>query len=135
MLPQPISSDKNGVTSWFFGIPYLAGDLMPCASINDKILLLGTSKDNNEALAAELAKPASVAIDGLVWRFDPAALVDAGLGYAKLAKQTSPKDQKDMKQVQKWIKPFHAMQGRVFQEGGVPRTSLTWEITDLVSFD
>ena len=134
-LPDPISSEKNGVTTWFYGLPFLAGDLLPCASINDKLLLMSTSKDCAEGFAGEIAKGNGISADGLVWRFDLGALIDFGIGLAKLDPKTSAKDQSEMKQVQKWTKPFHAMQGRLFQEGGVPRGSFSWEITDLVSFD
>jgi hypothetical protein len=135
MLPDPISSEKNGVTTWFYGLPFFAGDLLPCASINDKVLLLSTSKDCAEAFAGELAKPAAASLSGVVWKLDLAALVDWAVSAAKLAPTQTPENQKEMKQVQRWVKPFHAMRGRAFLENSVPRQSFTWEITDLVSFD
>ncbi|MCE9519620.1 MAG: hypothetical protein K8R87_08725 [Verrucomicrobia bacterium] len=134
-LPDPISSEKNGVTTWFYAFPYFAGDMLPCASINNKLLVLSSSKDCAESIAGELAKPATTSVDGLVWKLDLGALVDWGISAAKLSPKQSPDDQKEMKQVQKWAKPFHAMRGRVYMENSVPRQSFSWEITDLVSFD
>jgi hypothetical protein len=135
VLPDPISSEKNGVTSYFYGLPFFAGDLLPCASINDRMLLLSTSKDCAESFAGELSKPAAPGVEGLVWKLDLSALVDWGISAAKLAPKQTPENQKGMKQLQKWTKPFHAMRGRMFMESSVPRQSFTWEITDLVSFD
>jgi hypothetical protein len=134
-LPDPISSEKNGVTTWFYGLPFFAGDMLPCASINDKVLLLSTSKDCAESFAGDLAKPAPSSVDGLVWKIDISAIMDWTVSAAKLTPTQTPENQKEMKQVLKWTKPFHAMNGRVFQENSVPRQSFAWEITDLVSFD
>lgn len=135
MMPEPISSEKNGVTSYFFGLPFLTGDLLPCASINDHVLLLSTSKDGAEALAGELTKPATDQVSGLIWKIDPGAIMDWVISVAGVSPGQSAETQKEMKQVQKWAKPFHAMQGRIFRENNVPRASFSWEITDLVSFD
>ncbi len=133
--PDPISTEKNGVTTWFYGLPFFAGDMLPCASINDKLLVLSTSKNCAEAFAGELSKPATTSVDGLVWKLDLGALVDWGVSATKLSPAQTPEKQKEMKQVQKWVKPFHAMRGRIFLENSVPRQSFTWEINDLVSFD
>lgn len=135
VMPEPISSEKNGMTTWFFAMPYLVGDMLPCASINDKVLLLSTSKDAAESFAGELAKSAPSTMNGMVWRIDLGALVEWGASAAQMAPKQSSKDEAEMKQVLKWVKPFHAMQGRVFREDGIPRQSFSWEITDLVSFD
>ncbi len=135
VLPDPISSEKNGLTSYFYGMPFFAGDLLPCASLNDKVFMLSTSKDCAESFAAELAKPSTSKVDGLIWRFDPAALIEYGVSLSKFAPEQKPDQQKEMKQVLKWAKPFRAMQGHVFEENKMPRTSFSWEISDLVSFD
>ena len=135
VLPDPISSDKNGITSYFYGLPYFAGDLLPCASLNDHVFMLSTSKDGAEAFAAALATPAPSKVDGLIWRFDPAALVEYSISVAKLAPEKNPDQKKEMMQILKWAKPFRAMQGHVFEENKTPRASFSWEITDLVSFD
>jgi hypothetical protein len=135
-MPDPISSDKNGVTSYFFAIPFLSGDLLPCSAVNDHVLMLSSSKDAVESIAAELQKPAGQPpVSGLVWRFDPGALMDYVVSFSQLAPNQTPANKREMKQITKWAKPFHAMQGHLFQEGDTPRISFTWEISDLVSFD
>lgn len=134
-MMEPISSDKNGVTSYFYAIPFVSGDLLPTSAVNDHVLMLSTSKNAVESIAAELANPAPAAVDGMVWRFDPGLLMEYLVTVSKLAPNQKPGADKEIKQVTKWAKPFHAMQGRMFEEGGAPRTSFTWEITDLISFD
>ena len=91
--------------------------------------------DSAEGFAAELSKPATAHVDGLVWKLDISALADWIVSAAQLAPKQTPESQKGMKQAQKWVKPFHAMRGHIFQENNIPRQSFTWEITDLVSFD
>ncbi len=135
VMPDPISSDKNGVTSYFFAIPFLSGDLLPCSAVNDHVLMLSSSKDAVESIAAELQKPVGQTVDGLVWRFDPGALMEYIVSFSQLAPNQTPANKREMKQITKWAKPFHAMQGHLFQEGDTPRISFTWEISDLVSFD
>lgn len=133
---EPMSSDKNGVTTYFYMIPFLSGDLLPCTAVSDQLLMIGTSKDAAEAIAGELAKGAAPkAVDGLVWRLDPGLLVEYIASLQKMSPTRNPSDERDMKQILKWAKPFHAMQAHCFEENNAPRTSFTWEITDLVSFD
>jgi len=134
-MPEPISSDKNGVTIYFYALPFLSGDLLPCAAINDQVLMISSSKDAVENFAAELSKPPLNSQDGLVWHADPAALVEYLVQLSKFAPDQKPGADKEIRQILKWTKPFHAMEGRMFQEGSTPRMSFTWEISDLVSFD
>jgi hypothetical protein len=134
-LPDPINSEKNGVTTYFYGMPFFAGDLLPSASINDKLLILSSSKDAAESYAGELSKPATEKINGLYWKFDVSVLSDLVGSAAKLAPAESPEKAKEIKDNLKWLKPFKAMQGHTYQDQGKWRTTLDWEILDVVSFD
>ncbi|CAN5858995.1 hypothetical protein BH11VER1_BH11VER1_25030 [soil metagenome] len=134
-LPDPINSEKNGVTTYFYGMPFFAGDLLPCASINDKLLILSSSKDAAEGFAGELSKPSTEKITGLYWRFDVSVLTELVASAAKLAPNQKPEQAKEIKDNLKWLKPFKAMQGHTFQDKGQWRTTLDWEILDVVSFD
>ncbi len=135
VMPEPISSDKNGVTSYFYGLPFFSGDLLPVASINDKLLILSTSKDAAETFASDLAKAVPAKEDGLVWKLDFAALSDFIISASKVSPMQTPEQAKALKDNLKWLRPFRALQGHSFSEKGQPRTSLSWEITDVVSFD
>ena len=137
-LPDPISSDKNGVTTWFYGLPFLSGDLLPCASVNDKLLILSSSKDGAEALAAEVSKGAAQKVEGMIWKLDFDQISELMKSTVKLRAASDPKSGKDadpLKQTLRWLKPFHTMRSHTREENGVWRNTLTWDITDVLSFD
>ena len=132
---QPISSDKNGMTTWFYALPFFSGDLLPCASINDKLLLVSTSKDGAESFAADVGKPTPTKVEGLIWKLDVGALTDFLASAAVLSPTQTPEQKKEMKQTLRWMKPFRAMRGHTFQENGQLHNTFSWEINDVVSFD
>ena len=134
-IPSPESAEANGMTTWFYKNEFLNGDLYPAAAINDKLLVLSTSKPAAEAFAAGLAKPSDTKIEGCVWRFDASALATFVSDTATLNPTQTPEQIKELKQNLKWVQPFHALEGHIFEEKGQPRVSLKWEISDLVSFD
>ncbi|MEM9480208.1 MAG: hypothetical protein AAGA58_11205 [Verrucomicrobiota bacterium] len=53
-VPEPMSSEANGIKTHFFMIPFLSNDFLPCVSISDSLFLLGTSKTLNEEIAAKV---------------------------------------------------------------------------------
>lgn len=134
-LPDPISSDKNGVTSYFFGLPFFSGDLLPCASLNDSLLMLSTSKTAAEAYAAELAKGAAgntSTSDGFVLAANPGALVQYIIETSQLfVNEPKPAQAEALQQALKWVKPFQALRSRSFEENGLTRHSFSWVINDL----
>jgi hypothetical protein len=135
VIPQPESVKNGDLTTWYYTGELLNGDLSPCVSINDKLLVLSTSKEAAEAFAADLAKPDGSAREGAVWRLDVGAAAD-WLGKASaLNPSTTPEQAKELQQALKWAKPFHAMQGRINEENGQWRYTIDWEITDVVKFD
>lgn len=134
-LGDPISAEKNGVTTYFFGMPFFAGDFLPVASVNDRVLLLSSSKEAAEAFAGELAQPASKTVDGCVWRLDLGALAEYASEASVLSPTQTPEKTREMKENLKWVKPFGPMTGRIYEENGVTRNTLNWTISDVVSFD
>jgi hypothetical protein len=131
-LPDPISSDKNGVTSYFFGLPFFSGDLLPCASLNDSLLMLSTSKTAAEAYAAELAKLTTPTSDGFVLSTNPSALIRYIIQTGELfVSDPKPAQKEAFQEAIKWTKPFHRLRTRFFEESGLPRCSFSWVINDL----
>ncbi len=135
MVPDPVNSHAGDMTSWYYTGEIFNGDLNPCASISDKLLVLSTSKDAAEAFAAEVSKPNDKKLTGAVWKFDLAAVADWIAKASTLNPAATPEQTKDLKQGLKWIKPFHAMDGRFYQDKGEWRIDLNWEISDIVKFD
>lgn len=135
VMPQPQSSTSGDMTTWFYTGEMFSGDLNPCASISDKLLVLSTSKNAAESFAADLSKPVEKKVEGAVWKLDLGAAADWIAKASALAPTQTPEKAKALQQSLKWIKPFHAMDGHLFQEKGQWRGTLNWEITDVVKFD
>ncbi len=135
VVPQPQSSQSGDMTTWYYDGEYMKGDLSPCASISDQLLVLSTSRPAAEGFAAELAAPAGEPVEGAVWRLDLGAAAEWVAKASALNPSTTPEKAKEMQQALRWIKPFHALEGHVTQEKGQWRVSLDWEMTDVVKFD
>jgi hypothetical protein len=134
-IPAPESVEANGMTTWFYKHEIFNGDLFPVSSINDKLLVLSTSKAAAEAFTADLGKPSGKALEGCVWRLDISALGDWASQVVALSPTQTPEQIKEARQNLKWIQPFHALQAHIFEEKNQPRVSLKWELSDVVSFD
>jgi hypothetical protein len=135
VIPQPESVKHGDLTTWYYTGELFSGDLSPCAAINDKLLVLSTSRDAAEAFAADLAKPDGPALDGAVWKLDVGAAAEWLSKASALNPNTTPEQTKELQQALKWAKPFHAMQGRISQEKGQWRYTIDWEMADVVKFD
>lgn len=70
-----------------------------------------------------------------MWKLDLGAVANWVTKASTLNPAATPEQTKDMQQGMKWIKPFHAMEGRIFQEKGQWRITVDWEMTDVVKFD
>jgi hypothetical protein len=135
VVPQPESLQSGDTTTWFYTGDFLSGDLSPAAAISDKLLVLSSSRDAAQSFTADLAKPAGPPIEGALWKLDLGTAADWIGKASALSPSTTPEQAKDLQQTLKWLKPFHAMQGRIAQEKGQWRFKLDWEITDVVKFD
>jgi hypothetical protein len=135
VVPQPESLQSGDTTTWFYTGDFLSGDLNPAVSISDKLLVLSTSKDAAQSIAADLAKPPGAPLDGALWKLDLGAAAEWIGKASALNPSTTAEKAKELQQTLKWLKPFHAMQGRISQEKGEWRFKLDWEIMDVVKFD
>lgn len=132
-VPAPLSTEKNGVTTYFYPIPFATEDLLPCASVNDRLFIFGTSKNFNESIAGRLASAKPGTETGLRWKVSFANIREIIKTSASLSKDASAAG--GAKTASKWIAPFENMQGRCWNENGQRRDSMTWEIHDVKKFD
>lgn len=130
---SPISSDKNGVSTWFYPLPMGGNDLLPCASVNDKIFILGSSKNLNESLALRLSQQPAPALTGTYYRVSFSAL-RAFLKDLNGAALPGVKTE-NASTALPWLAPFQDLRGHVWQEGSVLRNSFDWEIKDTKKYD
>lgn len=55
-MQKPISSEKNGMTTWFFSMPFFNDDFLPSVTVGDKWFVASTSKNHALDLAAQAEK-------------------------------------------------------------------------------
>lgn len=130
-LPEPMSTEKNGVTTWFLPLPVGGNDLMPCASVNDRVYLLGSSKLFNEELAGRLQQPAP-AMTGAHLRVNFEALRRFLKGLADGQAAGAPA-KANPQAVLPWLAPFQDLRLRSQMAGDLPRTTLEWSMRDLAN--
>jgi len=58
-MQKPISSEKNGMTTWFFAMPFFNDEFMPSVTLDDKWFAMSTSRNQSLDLLtkAAAAKP------------------------------------------------------------------------------
>ena len=137
---EPTIETKDGVESYFFQMPFFAGDLQPSVVLSDKLFLLSTSKLAAESMAKQITREGSEKaeksgknVEGLVWTLDIAGIMELS---GKLGQQASPaaaSQKKDfsIEKLLRWSSVFQRIDGHVFEENSVLRQSATWELHDL----
>ena len=133
-LPSPLSSDKNGATTYFYPIPFATEDLLPSASVSDQWFILGTSKKFAEQISSQLATAkADPSQTGLRWKVRFSNVRE----LIKTSSALSPDPDKaaDMGQATKWLAPLGDLTGSSRSDKGARRDSLNWEILDVKKFD
>jgi hypothetical protein len=58
-MQKPISSEKNGFTTWFFSFPFINDDFVPSVTVGDKWFIASTSKTHALELASAAGKEPS----------------------------------------------------------------------------
>lgn len=130
-LPPPEASNApGGITTYAYPVFPEADDLVPCASISNTLLMLGTSKPQHAELATRLlrAKPATEATT-LRWRLNFPAVREAVKNFAIGAAADS------LRPSMKWLAPLGDAQGQVWIEIGNVRQSITVPVKDTVKYD
>ena len=108
-------------------MPLGSQDLLPSATVSDKVFVLGTSKALNESLVA-LVKPDSKAT-GVRARFNLSELrkllkqVAGALAAQGVPDTVSP--------VLHYVEPFGDIESHSFEEGKQLRSSTVWHIQDV----
>ena len=71
-MQKPMSSQNDGLKTWFFPIPMQTDDFVPSVTLDDDVMIMSTSKERAIALAA-LSKKEASELTGIVTQlqFDP----------------------------------------------------------------
>ncbi len=133
-LPAAEASSKSGTTLYNYQLPFDSDDLTLCSAVSDKVFMLGTSKNQQEDIAARLLRAAPGAgTPTMLWRMSWPNLREAIKGFSPSAPAEPAAD--NMKAVSKWMAPFGEMRGRVWIDAGHVRNSITWDLKDVTKFD
>jgi hypothetical protein len=127
-MQKPISSERDGYTTWFFSMPFFTDDFMPSVTVGDKWFAASTSK--NQALDLLAKAGSGEAGSGMRMHVNFAALATfANETLEVLAKNPDavPMDQDDMEQVRKLaaaLDDFDKLSIHLRRENGQLRSSL-----------
>ncbi len=83
-MQEPLSSEKNGATTWFFALPFSTNDFLPSITLNDRWFIASTSKNQATDLIAQ-ADAGGASGDGLFLSIDFKALGSYAQDSLKLA--------------------------------------------------
>ena len=130
-LPEPDVSNNAGVISYSYPLPMGSDDLLPCTSVSDKLFMLGTSKIQQQDIAARLLRAApGTGTPTMLWRLDGTKLREALKSFAPAGPAGD-----NAKAAVKWLAPLGEARGRLWIESGRVRNSISLEMKDTTKFD
>lgn len=128
-MQKPISSDKDGYTTWFFSMPFFSNDFMPSVTVGEKWFAASTSKDQALDLINQASKSTETGT-GLVFNINFKALQKfATETHGLMTKNPTSfhMSEHDIKEALKLINAFDDLDKLTVharREGGVMRTSV-----------
>jgi hypothetical protein len=128
-MQKPISSDKDGFTTWFFSMPFFNDDFMPSVTVGDKWFAASTSKNQALDLVNKAAKGGETR-NGLWLTVNFNALrkfSDETIKVLEKNKDALGMDSDDLKKAAKFISATEDMDKLTVharREGGVLRSSV-----------
>lgn len=133
-MSSPIQSERYGVMSYHQAPLFDSPDLLPCASVNDTLYILGTSKSLNEELAFQLKEnEGRLGEPGLHLRIqfkNLRKLIEVASSFASdEAAATAGASTK------LWAAPFGLLDARFTEQDNRVRGEIGWAIRDLMDYD
>ncbi len=127
-MQKPISSEKNGFTTWFFPLPFFNDDFVPSVTVGDEWFAASTSKNQALDLLARAGKGGNRGGLSLVLNFQ-ALRVFANETLDLIGKHPDalPLDPDDMEQIRNLataLEDFDKLTAHSRRENGVLRTSI-----------
>ncbi len=132
-LPPVVTKRGEDLTSYFYTLPFESEDLVPCASLAEKLFMLGTSQAQQHRFAEMLRQPGSPLAAGMRMRMNFTKLREFLKAFATVRAQNGGAD--GLKTALKWLEPFEAMDLRMWSEEGQGRGTASWKMHDVLSYD
>jgi hypothetical protein len=138
-MQKPISSDKDGMTTWFFSFPFFQDDFLPSVTVSDEWFAASTSKTQATDIMSK-AKAGGVEGEGVEFYVNFNAIT----GYAedmlnivdKNAAEIFPEEsaaadfrenKEEMKGLIEACREFESMKWTARQENGIMRNSIHFQ--------
>lgn len=134
-LPEPDARNQPGglITYAYTFLPGV-DDLVPAASVSDKVLMMGTSSSQHGELSTRLIKAKPDTTPSIAqWRINFAAIREAVKTFSTTSAEPTNADQ--MKSTVKWLAPLGTASGKAWIEAGNVRHSVTIEVKDVLRYD
>lgn len=132
-LPKVVVERSGDLTSYSYELPFDSRELGPCASLNDQIFMLGTSRVQQSHLAEVLKQPNANPAKGMRAKLNFAKLREFLKAFAAVRAQNGGAG--ELKAALKWLEPFEELDLRRWSEEGVSRGRLSWKMHDVLSYD
>jgi len=132
-LPKVVVKRSGDLTSYSYELPFDSSELGPCASLNDRLFMLGTSRVQQNHLAEALKQPNANPAKGMRAKLNFAKLREFLKAFAAVRAQNGGAG--ELKAALKWLEPFEELDLRRWSEEGVSRGRMSWKIHDVLSYD
>jgi hypothetical protein len=133
-LPKAMRRERDGVTSYFFPMPFESEDLLLCVSLTEKWFMAGTSRGQEGQFEKNLSQPGLALWPGMRVKLSCTKLREFLRLFAKVRGQGGT-DVSALKKTMEWLEPLEVMEMRAWGAGGVGRGAVSWKMHDIVSYD
>lgn len=132
-LPTPVMKQKDELTSYSYELPFDSKELGPCATLNEKLFLFGTSRVQQSQLAEKLKQPGASPTTGKRVKLNFGKLREFLKAFATVRAQNGGAD--SLKAALKWLEPLETLDLRLWSEDGVGKVRASLQVHDVMSYD
>ncbi|OYW76397.1 MAG: hypothetical protein B7Z37_08685 [Verrucomicrobia bacterium 12-59-8] len=132
-LPNVVVKRSGDLTSYRYELPFDSRELAPCASLNDQLFMLGTSRVQQSHLAEILKQPGARPAAGMRVKLSFAKLREFLKAFASVRAQNGGAG--ELKAALKWLEPFEVLDLRLWSEEGMGKGRMSWKMHDVLSYD
>ena len=132
-LPKVVVKRSGDLTSYSYELPFDSSELGPCASLNDRLFMLGTSRVQQSHLVEVLKQPNANSAKGMRVKLNFTKLREFLKAFATVRAQSGGAG--ELKAALKWLEPFEELDLRRWSEEGVSRGRMSWKMHDVLSYD
>lgn len=133
-LPKATRSEHDGVTSYYYALPFESEDLRPCVSLTEKWFMAGTSRGQQGRFEQNLRQPGSALWPGMRVKMSFTKLREFLRLFATVRGQGGA-DVSGLKKTVRWLEPLEVMEMRMWGDGGAGRGALSWKMHDVLGYD